>query len=194
MTASEPKPRRWPHHLLVAFTVVALLAVSWVLLVFPRFDQAPVDPPRHSDAIFLLGGETYGAEMGYRMLDEGWGDTLVLSWVRTDLKECREGYRGHEVICVRPEPVTTQGEAMLLPQLVETHGWDTVTVATWPAHIPRTRLLVERCYEGEVRYRPTDYHYGRRERLAKAAYETFSFGKAALTPGCDDMLPFGLSD
>lgn len=173
---------------------LGLLAAGWLMFVFPRFDQPHVDPPGRTQVIYVLGGEQWVAEMGFRMLDEGQGDVLVLSWVREDTKECTTGYRGHQVICVRPEPATTQGEAMLLPALIEEHGWTDVTVATWPAHIPRTRLLFERCYSGDLRYRPTTTHYGRRERVSKALYETFSFGKAALTPGCSDMLPFGLSD
>ncbi|MDO5683854.1 MAG: hypothetical protein Q4G46_13635 [Propionibacteriaceae bacterium] len=154
-----------------------------------------MDPPGHSEVIYVLGGETWVPEMGLRMLDEGQGDILVLNWVREDRPECLSGqYKGHRVICARPLPATTQGEAMQLPVMMQEHGWTSVTVATWRAHIPRSRTLFERCYGGDMRFRPTTQHYGRRERLAKAAYESFSYIKVAVTPGCDDTLPFGLSD
>lgn len=170
-----------------------MAAIAWGGLIFPRLDQAQGDPPHHSQVIYLLGGEKYGPEMGFRMLDEGRGEVLVLNWVGDRVPECTTGYRGHRVLCVEPHPATTQGEAMLLPELMEANNWDSVTVATWPAHLPRTRMLFERCYSGAMQFATTAQHYGRKERLVKAAYETFSFVKAAATPGCSDMLPFGLS-
>jgi uncharacterized SAM-binding protein YcdF (DUF218 family) len=185
--------RRWRTGVGFALAIVTVVAIAWGGLVFPRLDQAQGDAPRHSQVIYLLGGEKYGPEMGFRMLDEGRGDVLVLSWVGNRVPECTTGYRGHRVVCVEPHPATTQGEAMLLPELMEENAWESVTVATWPAHLPRTRMLFDRCYSGPMQFAATSQHHGRRERLVKAAYETFSFVKAAATPGCSDMLPFGLS-
>lgn len=185
---------RWIRVVSVGLAAIMAIATGWLLLVFPRFDQPRLDPPQHSDVIYLLGGERYGAGMGLSMLDEGLGDALVLSWTDYNLPECLEGFHGgRPVLCIEPQPATTQGEAMVLPSLMEDHGWSSVTVVTWPAHVPRTRLLFERCYSGDMRFGSTNYPYGRRERVVKAFYETISWAKASATPGCDDMLPFGLS-
>lgn len=187
--------RRSPtNQVLLGLLILAVLISGWTAFVFPRLDQARADPPAHTEVIYLLGGEEHGAEMGFRMLDEGRGDTLVLSWVGDEVPECITGYRGHRVICVEPYPATTQGEAMLLPQLMDQNEWKSVTVATWPAHLPRTRLLFERCYSSHISYAATSQQYGDIERVTKAMYETFSLAKAVATPGCSDMLPFGLSD
>lgn len=182
----------WAKKSVVAVLVVGLLWLGASYWYFSPRDHS--DPPLHSDAIVLLGGDRIGMQEGFKLLDRGYGDVLVLFWYADALEECREGYRGHEVLCLQPLPVTTQGEAMAIGELAKDRRWQTVTVATWPRHIIRSRFLVERCYSGELRWYETPYPYEVPEQISQSWHESFGMVKAAVSPGCSTMLPLGWSE
>jgi hypothetical protein len=66
------------------------------------------------------------------------------------------GYRActddlpYEVHCPRPDPDTTLGEARMIAALAKDKGWRRVTVVTSSLHLSGARLLLERCFDGEV--------------------------------------------
>jgi len=63
---------------------------------------------------------------------------------------------GYEVICLNPDPYTTQGEAEELAAYAEEQGWDTVAVLTGTPHISRARLWTERYVRADVVMWETD--------------------------------------
>lgn len=170
-----------------------LLMLVWGALAYRLLWHPRTDPPAHTDVVYLLGGDPGGPEEGFRMLDQGVADTLVLSWLGHP-PECDTGYRGHKVICTYPMPSTTQGESMQLTSLMTKYGWKTVTVATWRSHQTRTQILFGRCYRGPVRYHATEFPVGTKEMIRQTLYESGGLVKVALSPGCADFLPFGLSE
>jgi uncharacterized SAM-binding protein YcdF (DUF218 family) len=89
-----------------------------------------------------------------------------------------------QVVCVDPAPSTTQGEARNLGRIAREQGWRSATVISHRSHTTRARILVERCFEGEVRMSPRDAERGKRVWLRALAYESGATVKTLLTPGC----------
>ena len=120
--------------LLGALPVPASIAVI-VLLLFVNgvsgtifFAHARPDPLVRADAIVVLGGEHDGREAyGLKLAEEGYAHTVLMSdpYGSTDsvMKNSCRSRAGIEVICERPAPSTTRGEALMARTLAETRGW-----------------------------------------------------------------------
>jgi uncharacterized SAM-binding protein YcdF (DUF218 family) len=62
---------------------------------------------------------------------------------------CRARVR-FEVICRRPRPFSTRGEAELVARLADARGWRRVVVVTSTYHVTRARMLFDRCLRARV--------------------------------------------
>ena len=192
--------RRWP---LVVLTLLALLAALWLAVCHAVLDSPRVDPPARSDALLVLGPPDptrieYAEDLVYH---QHVADTLVISTPDAqpfDPPEMVEYYTarsfcephdGVEVICFKPNPSTTQGEAMKLEELSEQRGWDTVTAVTFTQHVSRSRLILQRCYPGELRMSAVDFQLSGRSLFTQYLHQSAGYVKAWLTPGCDQQLP-----
>lgn len=56
----------------------------------------------------------------------------------------------YRIECVSSDPHSTRGEAQLLGNQGEEHGWSRVAVVTTTPHAARARMLMERCTDAEV--------------------------------------------
>lgn len=134
----------------LAVLAPVLVAVNGVCgyLVFARAADSVVS---HVDAVVVLGGEHDGREgYGVALARQGLAPTVVLSnpYPATDRvmsRICSGQHGAVRVICPRPEPPTTRGEAMMTRRLALEHHWKQVMVVTWRYHLPRARLLFCQC-------------------------------------------------
>lgn len=103
------------------------------------------------DAIVVLGGEHDGREgYGLALAQQGLASTVVLSdpYPAADplmSHLCVRRFEAVEVICARPDPATTRGEAMMTRRLATERNWTKILVVTWRYHLPRTRLVFDQC-------------------------------------------------
>ncbi|MDO5683759.1 MAG: ElyC/SanA/YdcF family protein [Propionibacteriaceae bacterium] len=88
-----------------------------------------------------------------------------------------------QYICVDPIPATTQGEARNLGRIARENEWQSVTVISQRSHMSRVRILMERCFAGEVRISSNNVESGS-YWLRVIAYESGALVKTWLTPGC----------
>jgi hypothetical protein len=167
--------------LLGALCATALFIVAGLpLYVFPQ-----VDEPQKTDVIYVIGPPTETRmAVANRMLEAGLSDTLMISTPSPEDYKLCDPRPDITVICVKPDPSTTQGESQDLGEMAAKHGWKSATVITFTPHITRTRVLMERCYSGDLRMVADEtplwvstwvYHY---------LYQTGAFIKVALTPAC----------
>jgi hypothetical protein len=192
----------------LAWVLVPALALGlvWLIAGWAVFQHPRADAPARSDALLVLGppDRTRMAE-ALRLMDAGVAPVLVVANPGTrDLGDasgkvyygraaqtCAEDRdRAYEVICFRPDPSTTQGEAMELRTLSEQRGWEHVSALTYRQHVARARLLLGRCYAGELDVLSFDYPAVPRGHLREFAYQSGGFVKAWLTPGCEQQLPW----
>jgi uncharacterized SAM-binding protein YcdF (DUF218 family) len=135
---------------LVALALVVWLAATAILLVWPARDE-----PERADAVVVLSGvrKTRLAK-GLELVRRGVAPTLVLSDGRAP--GWREGNRlcdggaTFRVVCFRPHPYSTHGEAADVARLARARGWRSLVVVTSRYHLTRARMLFRRCLDGSV--------------------------------------------
>jgi len=142
----------------VVIVVVVIVLVDMWISGYLLFRNAPSDRLERADAIVVLGGEHDGREdFGIELAKQGWASTVVISNPYRDgdpvmKRVCRDvhGVEGPiHVICRRPEPLTTRGEAMFTRELANERPWKKVIVVSWQYHLPRARLIFRQCFSGE---------------------------------------------
>ncbi|GAB3712757.1 hypothetical protein [Mariniluteicoccus flavus] len=173
---------------IVVFAVLLALVVGGAAFVIKVLRYPMVDPPRRTDAVYLLASPG-GMRAVERGIDTIPADIPVVLSVTAQLLAMPDYQRAcartdRTVICVHPDPETTQGESRNLGRLAAERGWRSATVVTHTSHISRTRLLMGRCFSGEIRMTAVDTENGKRAWTYAGLYEVGAFVKALATPGC----------
>jgi len=133
-------------------TAVAALngALGYIIL-----SNAAESALEHVDAVVVLGGEHDGRERyGLTLARQGLASTVLLSnpYPAADPlmnQMCLPRSGAVEVICSRPNPMTTHGEAIMTRRLVRERHWHKILIVTWRYHIPRARLVFDQCLSGQ---------------------------------------------
>jgi uncharacterized SAM-binding protein YcdF (DUF218 family) len=117
--------------------------------------QAPTDPAHPADALVVFaGGRGERLSKAESLLRQDAAPTLVISngrdarWPAAN-RLCASRQR-FEVLCPQPHPDTTQGEARMVRDLAARRGWRSVAVVTSTYHAGRARLLLRRCFDGQL--------------------------------------------
>lgn len=170
---------------------VLVLTACLPLYVLPAHDE-----PRPVDAVYVIGPPTdTRMELAEAMIADGLSDTLVVSLVEDDAEERAAMTRaaelcdspdawGFEVLCEQPAPFTTRGEARWMRALVDERGWDSVAVITLTPHLTRTRVIMERCWDGDIAYLDSGESLDPWYWVYHFAYQSAAFVKVALERGC----------
>lgn len=162
---------RWYRRLFLLLLVLgALAAASIWLYAFPH-----TDPPGRADAVVVLSGSNHDRlPKALALMRAHVAPVLAISdGARTVPALCRRR-APYRVLCFRPAPFSTRGEAEAIARFARARGWRTVDVVTSSYHVYRTRLIVERCYHGVLRVvasepRPWDYVVGAASEWPKLA-------------------------
>lgn len=160
----------------MAALLIGLSGLVASLLPFLRPSSDPVGP---ADAVVVLSGDRGDRlALGRRLVREGVAPVLVLAG-EPDFAEADRLCQAEvpfEVVCLRPRPDSTRAEARAAADLATRRGWDSLVVATSEAHVSRTRLLFERCVEGNVAVVGTSTRYeDLRTRIRVIAHEWLGF-------------------
>jgi uncharacterized SAM-binding protein YcdF (DUF218 family) len=130
--------------------VTAVLAVA--VAGDRQFRHAGEDPLVHADAVVVLGGEHDGREhYGVQLAQTVGAHTVLMSnpYAGDDATMqtwCGTHHGEVTVICERPSPSTTRGEAEMARRYGRQFGWNRIVVVTWRYHLPRARLIFSQCY------------------------------------------------
>ncbi|QCB97106.1 YdcF family protein [Arthrobacter sp. PAMC25564] len=192
--AAAPRQRRKGPGTTIAWLAVSLLLLWAAAGVFLYVAPAS-DAPKHADVLFVLGPPDSRMTYAERLMDQGYAGTLAVS-VPLDkrglpsLALCNER-RTYRIICFHPEPFTTQGEARALQSLSQENGWKSADVLTAQFHITRARVIVQRCYEGDLsmvafqqKLPLVSFTKPEASWVYQYAYQTAAFVKVALREGC----------
>jgi hypothetical protein len=173
--------------------IATFVAVGGVLAWFtvnPRVNSAP-----DVDALLVLATQDGAHEEARRLAEKGVTDLLIVSTsARSPASLCEEMPGGATVQCFVPDPVTTQGEAMRGTAIARERGVRSLGVLTFDHHIERSRMLVDRCWDGAVHmyeFRPAR---GARGYAYDFFYAMAAYGKAFLTSDCSSQAPEWLAE
>lgn len=131
-----------------ATVIVALNGVVGYII----FGNAADGAVSRVDAVVVLGGEHDGREAyGLAVARSGLAPTVVLSDPypaadRVMSQMCLRRHDAVEVICSRPDPATTRGEAMMTRRLAIERHWKSILIVSWRYHLPRARLIFYQCF------------------------------------------------
>jgi uncharacterized SAM-binding protein YcdF (DUF218 family) len=189
MQTSEGKARR-RKRLLGAIAVGTASFVLAVAAGWPVYVQPQIDPLRRADAILILGGPHYARyPFGLRLADEGWAPNVMISNPNGDrdpwlTKFCAEPHREFNLYCFSPDPSTTRGEGRELRRLASEHGWRNVIVITYLPHVSRARMILERCFDGELIMTSSSTPASPLRWAVDYVTQTAGYVRAWLQPGC----------
>lgn len=131
-------------------------AVLWLIAAFQFFYDPPQAAPHRTDAIVVLGGMSKERLPVAQELQQDL-DIPVLVVSTTGLAGnvegdalCHEDAGDADLVCFRPSPLNTRGEAEALRALIAEHGWKSVTIVTSEYHLFRAGTLMEQCTNAEV--------------------------------------------
>lgn len=184
--------RRWLLSAVAATLVVALAGVPFYVL--PASDEpAPVD------VVYVIGPPTdERVDVALGMVRDGQAGAVMVSLDETEADEypaaaslCHGDEDAWEglptdlwVLCSKPDPFTTRGEARALETEMMLEGWDSAAVVTFRPHVLRARMIMERCDTGDVLMvdsgEPLDPWYW----VYQYAYQSAAFVKAGVLRGC----------
>jgi DUF218 domain len=181
--------RRLGGRLLAGGVVVAVLAGLWGIAAGVLV-QAPTDPVQPADALVVFaGGRGERLSKAVALLQQGAAPVLVISngrdprWPAAN-RLCASRQR-FEVVCPRPDPDTTRGEARMVRDLAARRGWRSVVVVTSTYHARRARLLLGRCFDGELQVAAAAPRECWFRTWARANVELAGLVRALATaPGC----------
>jgi uncharacterized SAM-binding protein YcdF (DUF218 family) len=133
----------------VVLVVVAWLAVAARFVLWPEQDAVG-----RADAVVVLAGDHLRLGKALELMTRHVAPTLVISdglapgW-REANRLCRGG-APYRVVCFRPVPYSTRGEARAVAGMAAARGWRSVLVVTSTYHVTRARLLFDRCVGARV--------------------------------------------
>jgi len=181
-------------------SVVAALTVAVVGIVGISgqfvFAGAKEDALQPVDAVIVLGGEHDGRERyGILVAREIGAPHVLLSDPYSEIDEvmsqvCGSRPYGIEIICRRPKPPTTRGEAVMARRLGIERGWSRIIVVSWRFHLPRARVIFSQCYSDDsdrivVRAVPSSYRYPVWVWLYISFYQYAGLAKTAISGACN---------
>jgi uncharacterized SAM-binding protein YcdF (DUF218 family) len=166
--------------LLLALAVIVALTVASVLL-FILYDD---DELAKADAVVVLAGSKFRLPVGLELVERGVAPVLVISDGRHPRSAaanllCRERAR---VLCPRPDPYSTRGEAQTVARLARARGWESIVIVSSRFHLVRARVLFKRCYDGRLAFVGAPSPWWRRP--VSIASEWLKLGVAAWERGC----------
>lgn len=171
--------------------VLAAAVACYRLYVAPGTDEIWTGTP--ADAVLALGGMEVTGVFARRLQLQGRARTLVLSnpYYRgvgpgdvMALCDQAAARTDPAILCFRPDPVTTRGEAEELGRLAAERGWRRVIVVAPRFHISRARMIVRRCYSGQLAMVAPDIAVPVRTWLYQFAYQTGGFAKTLVQRDC----------
>jgi hypothetical protein len=136
------------RRLLVA---AGILVGAWLALAVTLFVVQHDDEPIPADAVVVLQGSDTRLPVGLELVEQGYAPLLVVSrGSRTKLeRRVCAGEAPVRVLCFRS--TSTRGEARFIGRLARERGLRRLDVVTSEFHVLRARLVLERCFDGELR-------------------------------------------
>lgn len=121
------------------------------------------------------GGDPSRLTFGRKLAAEGFAPTLLISISK---QTCPAQIPHVDVLCFRPHPATTQGEARYTAKMARDHRWKKVIVVSSTEQTTRARIRLKRCTDIDISYVPSSSPIALRPY--RIAYEWGALAKALI--------------
>ncbi|GLU59563.1 YdcF family protein [Paenarthrobacter ureafaciens] len=180
-----------PRVLTRILVAAAAAFVLWLLLAIQFFASPPQVSPHRTDAIVVLGGLSRERLPVAQDLRDSLGiPVLVVSTtglagnIEGD-ELCQGDENDPKLVCFRPEPLNTRGEADAVAGLVAKYGWKSVTVVTSDYHVMRAGTLMHQCVAADVQMVGSEPDMTAGAWLDRFVVETGGLMDVWIQPECD---------
>lgn len=180
-TSPQARSRRRGRHLLIYVIPALVVAAGLPVYVFPMQQT-----PAHADVAFVLGSpDAWRIDLAKKLIDERRVSALLISVPsgQTPPSTCSTPMP-FPVVCARPNPSSTLGEARMLRTQLASHGWRTAVVITATPHIARARLILHQCVAEGVSVVGRSDGIDLGEWGRQYLYQTVAMVKALVDPAC----------
>ena len=120
----------------------------------PSVQPSDTEHPSVDAVVALAGSSGDRLRTAVSLMENGVAPVLVVSQAynlnRNEAERLRRSVPSFRVIWARPRPENTRGEARMIRNLADEHGWRRIAIVTSKYHLVRARLLIERCVRQEV--------------------------------------------
>jgi hypothetical protein len=189
-TSARRLSRRAGRLVRVAVAVGVVVLLAWLSVCYLVIVKPATDAPVKVDAVVVLGppdaNDRYDEALS--LVRAGYAKDLVLSAVTTEQPAlyniCLHGLSGVQIHCFYPQPATTQGEARRITSLAAQYGWKKIIVVTSAFHISRARMIIQRCFPGQLLMVSVRKGIGLTQWAYQYLYQTGAYGKAFLHREC----------
>ncbi len=131
--------------------VLGAIFAAWLVLAIVLFVVHHDDEPIHADAVVVLQGSNTRLPVGYRLVADGYAPLLIVSRgsrLKLERRLC-SGRTPVRALCF--QSTSTRGEARFIGALARERNLRRLDVVTSQFHVFRARMILERCYDGELR-------------------------------------------
>ena len=132
-----------------AFLVSVALCLVVAATTVVAFVRPATDVPAHADAVVVLDGSGPRLAEGVALASAGVAPVLVVSTSSTGWL-CPRLPPSVTVICITPDPLSTQGEARFIGAEAKAAGWHRIVVVSSTPQVSRAEIRVARCYPGTI--------------------------------------------
>lgn len=149
--SDAPAPKRGRRVLVIVGVFVTLFLVVTARLFF----WPPTDSPTHVDAIVALGGDPgqLRAGVALSLARAGYASFVIVS-LGNGSARCPPHPPRVRVICFRPNPLDTRGEAEFVSRLAARRHWHKLIVVPERSQTTRARILFKRCTDDSLEMVP----------------------------------------
>ena len=138
----------WRRTLLLAAAILITVfcVVTALLFVFPAQGM-----PSRVSAIVMLAGPGNRLLVALELARKHRAPVLVVSQGQHGYGgPCPSATPGVTLICFDPDPGNTRGEAEFVGRLAKKYRWQSVVLVTTRVQDTRARIVLERCFSGQV--------------------------------------------
>ncbi len=135
---------------------VALAVAVFVVLTCRWFVWPDTDTPAKADAIVMYGGSGNRFDLARNLAQAGYAEVLIVSDPKDPAEQWTaygafcDGNHRYDAECFEPVPHTTRGESRYVADLARERGWDRILLVTDTEQATRAKMMLERCWDGEV--------------------------------------------
>lgn len=176
----------------IVLAVVAVLILTWLIGGYFVVVSPVTNRLQPADAIVVLGPPDGDGRTDYaiELAERHYAPVVAIS-VESNLQRALKGAcngrvpSGITAMCFQANPETTQGEARQIQAYATQYGWKRIIVVTSSYHVSRARLIVQRCFQGQVLMESPPVGHSVAEIAYQYLYQSAGYVKAlTITTGC----------
>ena len=137
---NRKKLRRW---IIISFCILAtipLLQTTYTLYIFLKYNSL-----QSADAVLVFAGSLNRIETGYKIVNEGYADSLIVSPATPEIiaeYNKRFNLRQTAITIIEGHAMSTFENALYADKLVEAYNFRNVILVTSDSHMPRSYFIM----------------------------------------------------